>query len=127
MNCRIRFLYIITPVALVLLFGCGSEVQKTAAMMTGGSAQRGKAAIRKHGCYSCHTIPGIRGADALVGPPLKGVASRMYIAGVLPNTPENLIRWVQDPPGVDPLTAMPNLRVNESDARDIAAYLYTLR
>jgi cytochrome c1 len=80
-----------------------------------------------YGCASCHTIPGIAGADALVGPPLDRIASRTYVAGVLVNTPENLVRWIQDPPGVDPLTAMPNLRVNEADARDIATFLSTLR
>jgi cytochrome c1 len=63
----------------------------------------------------------------LVGPPLAGVASRAYIAGVLPNTPENMMVWVRDPQGVDSLTAMPNTGVTASDARDIAAYLYTLR
>jgi len=41
--------------------------------------------------------------------------------------PPNLIRWIQDPPGVDPLTAMPKLGVSEADARDIASILYTLR
>jgi hypothetical protein len=55
------------------------------------------------------------------------MASRTYIGGVLKNTPDNMMRWLQDPPGVDHQTAMPNVRVNESDARDIAAFLYTLR
>jgi cytochrome c1 len=51
----------------------------------------------------------------------------MYIGGVLQNTPANLIRWIQDPPAVDAKTAMPNLHVTETDARDIATYLYTLQ
>jgi cytochrome c1 len=50
-----------------------------------------------------------------------------HIAGVLTNTPDNLIEWIHNPPGVDPRTAMPNLGVDEAAARDIAAYLYTLR
>ena len=83
--------------------------------------------IQQYGCTSCHTIPGIRGANALVGPSLEQIASRMYIAGVLPNTSENMLRWLQNPPAVDPLTAMPNLGVTEADARDMASYLYTLR
>ena len=95
--------------------------------MTGGSPQRGKAAISKYGCASCHTIPGVQGAAALVGPNLDQVASRMYIAGVMPNTPDNMIRWVQHPRDVDPLTAMPNLGVTDQDARDIVGYLYTLK
>jgi cytochrome c1 len=69
----------------------------------------------------------VRGADSLVGPPLDRVASRTYLAGVLTNSPDNMIRWIRDPRGVDRLTAMPNLGVTEEDARDIASYLYTLK
>jgi cytochrome c len=103
------------------------ELERKAAAMTGGSPQRGKAAISRYGCASCHTIPGVEGATALVGPNLDQVASRMYVAGVLPNTPDNMIRWVQHPRDVDPLTAMPNLGVTDQDARDIVGYLYTLK
>ena len=88
---------------------------------------RGRAAIERYGCGSCHSIAGVPGARALVGPPLTGVAERAYIAGVIENTPLNLQRWIRDPQGVDPRTAMPNLGVGASEARDIAAYLYTLR
>jgi cytochrome c1 len=72
-------------------------------------------------------IPGINGADGLVGPPLILFARRTYVAGELPNTPSNLIRWIQDPPAVEPRTAMPALGLSEQQARDVAAYLYTLR
>lgn len=51
----------------------------------------------------------------------------MYIAGLLTNTPEHMVRRIMDPPAVDPRTAMPDMDVTEDDARDIAAYLYTLR
>lgn len=103
------------------------ELERKAQAMTGGSPQRGRAAIGRYGCGSCHTIPGVDGASALVGPNLDQVASRMYVAGVLPNTPDNMIRWVQHPRDVDPLTAMPNLGVTDQDARDIVGYLYTLK
>ena len=85
------------------------------------------AAIRQRGCGSCHTIPGVPGARATVGPPLSGMAARVYLAGRLLNTPENLMHWVQHPEQVDDKTAMPNTGVTEAEARDIAAYLYTLR
>ena len=114
--------------AATLLPACGSsETTKDAEQLTGGKVDQGKTKIAYYGCATCHTIPGIRGADALVGPPLKQIASRAYIGGVLNNTPDNMITWLQNPPGVDPKTAMPNLHVSESDARDIASYLYTLR
>ena len=107
--------------------GCGDDLDRSAALLTGGDPAKGRAAIDRYGCSSCHTIPRVRGADALVGPPLDRIGSRMYIAGVLENTPENLMRWVRNPPAVDPRTAMPNLHVSEVDARDIAGFLYTLR
>jgi cytochrome c1 len=95
--------------------------------MTGGDPLRGRENIRGYGCTSCHTIPGIPEAEAQVGPPLTSIASRSYIAGVVTNTPENMVRWIRDPRAVDSLTVMPNLGVTDSDARDIAAYLYTLK
>jgi cytochrome c len=88
----------------------------------GGGAQT----IHRYGCGSCHTIPGVRGANALVGPPLDHMASRSYIAGVMPNTRTNMLDWIQDPPKIDDKTAMPNLHVTRADAEAIADYLYTL-
>jgi cytochrome c1 len=46
---------------------------------------------------------------------------------VLQNTPDNMARWIMRPQHVRPITAMPDVRVREEDARDIAAYLETLR
>ena len=110
------------------LLGCDDADKRAASAMTrGGDPDRGALAIDAYGCSGCHTIPGIRGADALVGPPLTHMAERGFVSGVMKNTPDNLIRWIQDPPAVDPMTAMPKLRVKESDARDIASYLYTLK
>ncbi len=114
---------------LALTAACGSDGEEaayTAERLTGGSAQRGAHAIRRHGCGSCHTIGGVPGATALVGPRLDGLAGRSFIGGVLPNTGENLVRWIQDPRVIAPGTAMPDLGVSEGDARDIAAYIYTL-
>lgn len=107
--------------------GAREATAREAAAITGGDPARGPALLRKYGCQSCHTIPGVVGANGLVGPPLGGIASRSYIAGVLPNAPDNMLRWIRDPKGVDAKTAMPNTGVTPSDARHIAAYLYTLR
>jgi mono/diheme cytochrome c family protein len=90
-------------------------------------AARGKTAILQYACITCHDIPGVVGANAPVGPPLRGIASRGLIAGVLPNTPDNLVRFLREPQEVKPMGAMPGLGVTERDARDIAAYLQTLR
>ena len=94
----------------------------------GGDPLRGPAAIRHYGCGSCHAIPGVaRAVDAEVGPPLDRYGRRVYVAGRLPNTPENLTAWLREPQRYEPGGAMPNLGVTDRDARDIAAYLYTLR
>lgn len=95
--------------------------------LTGGDPARGPALMRAYGCGQCHTIPGVPGANGLVGPPLAGVANRVYIAGVVTNTPDNIVRWIMNPKAIDPLTAMPFLGVRDDQARHMAAYLYTLR
>ena len=108
----------------LLLAGCGSSAPSI--RVAGGDARRGPDLIEAYGCGSCHTIPGVEGADAGVGPPLIRWSERAFVAGRLPNTQANLVRWIRFPQDVEPGTAMPNLDVSEADARDIAAYLYTL-
>ena len=95
--------------------------------IVGGDADRGAAWIQAFGCARCHTVPGIGGARGNVGPPLDRVGSRSFIAGMLPNTPPNLVRWLRFPQSVVPGNAMPDMGVDEAQARDIAAYLYTLQ
>lgn len=95
--------------------------------LTGGDPFRGRELIRGYGCDSCHTIPRVQTADAHVGPPLTSVARRVYLAGHIPNTPENMMRWIQHPHAFDAKTAMPEMGVSDADSRDITAYLYTLR
>jgi cytochrome c1 len=68
-------------------------------------------------------VPGIEG---VVGPPLNQMGVRVTIAGVLRNTPENMIEWLRNPQGVVPNNAMPDMDLDERQARDITAYLYTL-
>lgn len=89
-------------------------------------AMAGRIALQQYLCVTCHAIPGVPGAWNYVGPALDQMGERAYIAGVLPNTPENMERWLRDPAAVKPGTAMPDLGVSEQDARDIAAFLRTL-
>lgn len=119
----------------VLLGGCWftgerveeSDVWQDASLLTSGNPREGRGKLRAYGCTSCHVIPGVPGAQNTVGPSLAGIATRMYIAGRLPNNPQNMMQWIRDPQSVDSLTAMPRLGVSQKDVRDIAAYLYTLR
>jgi putative membrane protein len=116
------------PLLLIATSSCGrmpheQEVRRA----TGGDPYRGRDRIRQYGCDSCHTIPGVLTADSLVGPPLTQIARRVYLAGHIENTPENMIRWIQHPRLYDEKTAMPEMGVTPADSRDIVAYLYTLR
>lgn len=114
--------------AATLVLACSESPSPPPRTVTGGDPDRGLAAIEDHGCVSCHVVPGASESEsAWVGPPLTNYARRSYVAGVLVNNEENLVRWIMDPKSVNRRTAMPDLDVSESEARDIAAYLYSLR
>lgn len=113
--------------ATAIAASCGSSATREAEARTGGSVPRGRSAVGKYGCAACHTIPGIDGATANVGPPLDKVAVRQFLGGHLPNTPDNMVKWIQHPQSVDPKNVMPELSVSDQDARDLAAFLFTLR
>jgi cytochrome c1 len=111
------------------LVGCAAEERGAAPpqQARSGIPDRGARLITQYGCGTCHTVPGVDGADGLVGPPLTEFARRTYIAGELVNSESNLHRWIRFPQQVEPGTAMPDLGVTKRDAADITAYLYTLR
>jgi cytochrome c2 len=94
--------------------------------MTGGDPEAGKQAIVMHDCHSCHMIPGIEGEEHDKGPSLKQWASQKTIAKEWPNTPANLENWIRHSEQLRPGTTMKMMTINEKDARDIAAYLYSL-
>jgi cytochrome c2 len=118
---------------LITLSACANRFNADIAMASvvqkvpGGDVDRGKQAIINYGCGSCHTIAGVPGARGLVGPPLTGMGERAYVAGMLENTPANLVYWIMHPQEVVPGNAMPSLGVTQQDAEDIAAYLYQTR
>jgi mono/diheme cytochrome c family protein len=95
--------------------------------ITGGNPETGRAVIATVECGICHRIPGIRGANGIVGPPLDEFGLRQFIAGMHPNQPATLVRWVMNAPSIAPNTGMPDLDLTDTQARHVAAYLYTLR
>lgn len=117
---------VLLAAACTFTFGC-SGAQQPSPVGVNANVQRGKKLIIAAGCGSCHTVPGIYRARGMVGPPLYFFSRRTMVAGELPNTPDNLVRWIQHPQSIEPKTAMPDLGLSEQQARDIAAYLYTLR
>lgn len=115
-------------VCCCLLAGCmGGQTMRAHGVATGGQSDRGRQVIAEYRCGACHMIPGIRGADGVFGPPLNRMAVRSYIGGLFPNNPANLIRWVMSPHAMKPKTAMPDLGLSDQQARDVTAYLETLR
>jgi cytochrome c len=111
----------------LLLAACGDRDRHTIDPLTGGHIQQGIAAISRYGCGTCHIIPGIPGAAGRAGPSLAGMGSRIYVAGMLQNTPPNMVRWLENPQAINAKTVMPNMGVTPKDATDIASYLYTLK
>src|ERR1700712_3296125 len=93
---------------------------------TGGDADAGRKALARRPCGGCHEIPGVRGAQGKVGPSLSGFAGRAYVDGRLTNSPDNVVAWIVDPHAIDPQNAMPATGVGHAEARNMAAYLYTL-
>jgi len=122
--------YVIYPVLLLVmtlvlascLGGVNGEPEPRPSSVTNINA--GRRLIAGYGCGSCHSIPGVPGADAMAAPPLNCFYQRSYIAGRLANTKKNLVRWIENPQQVEPGTAMPDLGVDEEDASNIADYLY---
>jgi cytochrome c len=92
-----------------------------------GDPKHGEDLVRNYGCGGCHDIPGVANADGNVGPPLHRIGTRAYIAGFLQNSPDNMAFWIQDPQKVLPGNAMPAMGIPPTEARDIAAFLYTLK
>ncbi len=87
--------------------------------------ERGRLAMNRTGCGSCHRIPGVW-PEGSVGPSLEAFAQQTLIAGRLPNRADVLAEFVRDAPRYVPGTGMPAMPLTEEEARDVAAYLYTL-
>jgi cytochrome c2 len=118
-------LLLATFVAAGLFWQQQHRSERVARAMTGGDPARAPAAIRRYGCGGCHTIPGIPGGDGQVGGPLADIIHRVYVGGVLTNSPEHLAQWIVMPQTFSPRSAMPATGISESEARDVVAYLYS--
>ena len=92
-----------------------------------GSQRSAPELMVQYGCPTCHVIPNVPGAVGKVGPSLDDLSQRSYLAGSLPNTPENLVQWIMHPQHYEPGTAMPEMGVTEQDARRIQIFLESVR
>jgi cytochrome c2 len=121
----------ITLAAALILGGAGTNYLRDgqrksyhAVQTTGGEPREAPRAIRQYGCAACHDIPGVQSPGGLAGPSLSGITERLYVGGVVENTPDKLIRWIVNPKQFSATTAMPVTGISESEARNVAAYLY---
>lgn len=114
---------------LLMLAGCGQERRPDAAYTSvpSGSADRGLRLIAHYQCASCHEIPEAPGHRGGMGPSLEAFGRRSYIAGHVPNIPSLLYQWIENPQTLVPGTPMPDVGVSKEDARDMAAYLLSLK
>lgn len=114
--------------AIVLMSLCACADKADAPrVVEGADAAHGLVVIERVGCGACHRIPGVAWPQGSVGGALDGFAERSLISGRLPNQPAALVQWLRDAPSLSPETGMPPMPITDDEARDIAAYLYTLR
>lgn len=109
--------------AVLVLAGC-SDMDP---VLSGGDVELGASAINVLGCGACHDVPGISWPKSNVGPPLHNYGNRTFIAGVIPNTSENLTAFIQNATQFVPEGAMPPIAMTEQQAAEIASYLLSLR
>ena len=131
----------VSLIALFLIGACaggsgaqrgGSAINDKAAptFVVTGDPNNGKELFAAKGCIACHVAPGVPGATGTIGPNLRGIgdpSKRPELAGNVPNTADNLRRWIRDPAAVKPGTMMPNLNLTEKETDDLLALLATLR
>ena len=116
----------LASLVFVLIFSSCEQKGVGAPAAASGDPDQGAKDIAMAGCGACHMIPGIPTARGLVGPPLDHMGRQIFVAGLLRNTPDNMVTWLRDPQAVVPGNAMPDMSLSEQQARDITAYLYTL-
>ena len=135
MPASLRWLALLVATAILAAIVSGGMIyaerrartRTMAEQITGGDMKAGRVAIAAYGCGSCHLIPGVRRAAGAVGPSLAGIATRAELAGHLSNDARGMQHWLMHPQAVAPGNGMPEQGVTRTDARDIAAYLYTLK
>lgn len=105
-----------------------SRSTKPAVVADADLAQKGSDLISTSGCAGCHTLSGVAAAQGMVGPNLSHVGSRTTIAaGIMPNTDDNLARWLRNPQEVKPGSGMPNLNLRPQDIDTLVDYLHSLK
>jgi cytochrome c oxidase subunit 2 len=78
-------------------------------------------------CAACHTIRGTP-AGGILGPDLSHFGDRETIAsGLMPNTPQNLAKWINNTQTIKPGVKMPELGMLASEIDGVTSYLEGLK
>ncbi len=102
----------------------GGTVQAAAPPAQGPDYGAGEKLFTTKGCIGCHSLQAVNAPKGMVGPNLANVGARSYIgAGTLKNTDANLAHWIRDPQGIKKGVLMPNLGINEAEAKALVAFL----
>lgn len=87
----------------------------------------GKQVFLHTACVNCHTVTGTD-AHGKFGPDLTHLASRETLAsGIVPNTPSNLRKWIDDPDSMKPGSLMPKMNLTPKELDQVTAYMASLR
>lgn len=101
--------------------------EKDAVEPANETLRQGQKAFLRETCVNCHRIAGTP-ARGTYAPDLTHVGSRQTLAsGMIPNTKENLIRWIRNPQIVKPGCLMPAFQLSDADLGLIADYLTSLK
>lgn len=109
------------------LWDIGKEVpyHPQKGVSAGGNAARGKEVVETVGCKGCHVIGtdtrmrDARGFSYDIAPELTRAGSKL--------DPDWIFEWIKNPRRYRPNTNMPNLRLSDQEAKDVVAYLETLK
>ncbi|MES2841328.1 MAG: c-type cytochrome [Pseudomonadota bacterium] len=112
--------------ACISLAACDGPPDRTPTLGDADAA-KGRLLVTEKGCVACHTFPDVKWPRGGLGPSLHDFARQGLIAGRLPNQPGVLMQFVRNAPGLVPGTAMPAITMTDQEARDVTAYLLTLK
>jgi len=134
-HAHMRFTVVAQPPAQFDAWVHAQARPATPTLRPGSPADAGARIFRERTCSTCHAIRGeverAKPAGDLseeVAPDLTHLASRSTLAaGTLPNTPDDLARWITDPQAIKPGSHMPDLDLSRRQVADLVAYLETLQ
>ncbi len=111
------------------LFSIGKEssfqFEHPAGSYAGGSAEKGKEHFENFGCKACHVIGddervrNARGSSYDIAPELTHAAGKLH--------PDWIFDWIKNPRHYNPTTKMPSLRLTDQEARDLVAFIMTMK